>query len=62
MVEFSRLHLQEGHLAIMWRDTAFNYAYYLWFEDISVSTLLLLLNDLALNMTKGLGNICVGRI
>lgn len=36
MVEFSRTHLQEGHLAIMWKDTAFNYAYYLWFEDMTV--------------------------
>lgn len=37
MVEFSRLHLQEGHLNIMWKDTTFNYAYHLWFEDISGS-------------------------
>ncbi|KAG8320508.1 hybrid polyketide synthetase [Homalodisca vitripennis] len=33
MVEFSRTHLQDGHLAVMWKDTTFNYAYYLWFED-----------------------------
>lgn len=39
MVEFSRTHLQEGHLAIMWKDTAFNYAYYLWFEDMTGSPL-----------------------
>ncbi|XP_046688506.1 Hermansky-Pudlak syndrome 1 protein homolog, partial [Homalodisca vitripennis] len=30
MVEFSRTHLQDGHLAVMWKDTTFNYAYYLW--------------------------------
>ncbi|XP_049857861.1 Hermansky-Pudlak syndrome 1 protein homolog [Schistocerca gregaria] len=35
MVDFSRAHLQEGHLAIMWKDTTFNYAYFLWFEDAS---------------------------
>ncbi|CAH1399469.1 unnamed protein product [Nezara viridula] len=33
MVEFSRHHLLEGNLALMWRDTTFSYAYYLWFED-----------------------------
>jgi len=33
MVQFSRSHLQDGHLAVMWKDTTFNYAYYLWFED-----------------------------
>ncbi|XP_067012194.1 BLOC-3 complex member HPS1 [Anabrus simplex] len=37
MVEFSRRHLQEGHFAIMWKDTTFNYAYFLWFEDASGS-------------------------
>ncbi|PNF40203.1 hypothetical protein B7P43_G08272 [Cryptotermes secundus] len=37
MVEFSRAHLQEGHTAIMWKDTTFNYAYFLWFEDSSAS-------------------------
>nr|CAD7400669.1 unnamed protein product [Timema cristinae] len=37
MVDFSRSHLQEGHMAIMWKDTTFNYAYFLWFEDASVS-------------------------
>ncbi|CAG2054074.1 unnamed protein product [Timema podura] len=36
MVDFSRSHLQEGHMAIMWKDTTFNYAYFLWFEDASV--------------------------
>ncbi|XP_063221204.1 BLOC-3 complex member HPS1 [Bacillus rossius redtenbacheri] len=35
MVEFSRKHLQEGHFALMWKDTTFNYAYFLWFEDAS---------------------------
>lgn len=33
MIDFSRNHLQEGHLSIMWKDTTFNYAYFLWFED-----------------------------
>lgn len=37
MVEQSRIHLQEGHLSVMWKDTTFNYAYFLWFEDTSVS-------------------------
>ncbi|KAF6200439.1 hypothetical protein GE061_006742 [Apolygus lucorum] len=35
MVNLSQTHLQEGHLAIMWRDQSFCYAYYLWFEDLS---------------------------
>ncbi|KAG8224327.1 hypothetical protein J437_LFUL004283 [Ladona fulva] len=33
MVDFSREHLVEGHIAIMWKDNTFNYAYFLWFED-----------------------------
>lgn len=37
MVELSRAHLQDGHFALMWKDTTFNYAYFLWFEDASVS-------------------------
>lgn len=37
MVEQSRNHLQEGHFSIMWKDCTFNYAYFLWFEDNSVS-------------------------
>lgn len=36
MVEQSRMHLQEGHLSVMWKDTTFNYSYFLWFEDNSV--------------------------
>ncbi|XP_015585402.1 Hermansky-Pudlak syndrome 1 protein homolog isoform X1 [Cephus cinctus] len=39
MVENSRSHLQEGHLAVMWKDTTFNYSYFLWFEDSSGSPL-----------------------
>ncbi|EFN77101.1 Hermansky-Pudlak syndrome 1 protein-like protein [Harpegnathos saltator] len=35
MVEQSRMHLQEGHLSVMWKDTIFNYSYFLWFEDNS---------------------------
>ncbi|XP_065169466.1 BLOC-3 complex member HPS1 isoform X2 [Atheta coriaria] len=35
MINFSRAHLQEGHLSLMWKDTTFNYAYFLWFEDTS---------------------------
>lgn len=33
MVKFCRSHLQQGHLSMMWKDTTFNYAYFLWFED-----------------------------
>lgn len=40
MVELSRAHLQDGHFALMWKDTTFNYAYFLWFEDASVSRIL----------------------
>lgn len=39
MVKQSRMHLQEGHLSVMWKDTTFNYAYFLWFEDNSVRIL-----------------------
>jgi hypothetical protein len=39
MAEFSRTHLQEGHTALMWKDTTCNYAYFLWFEDSPASPL-----------------------
>ncbi|KAJ1525914.1 hypothetical protein ONE63_009103 [Megalurothrips usitatus] len=39
MVDLSRAHLQDGHFALMWKDTTFNYAYFLWFEDASGSPL-----------------------
>ncbi|KAF5295998.1 hypothetical protein FQA39_LY12770 [Lamprigera yunnana] len=39
MIHFSRNHLQEGHLSLMWKDTTFNYAYFLWFEDTSGTAL-----------------------
>ena len=35
MVEFARSHLAKGHLSLMWKDTTFSYAYFLWFEDSS---------------------------
>lgn len=37
MIDFSRRHLQEGHLSLMWKDTTFNYAYFVWFEDTTGS-------------------------
>ncbi|KAJ9592246.1 hypothetical protein L9F63_001247 [Diploptera punctata] len=37
MVDFARSHLQEGQTAVMWKDTTFNYAYFLWFEDGSAA-------------------------
>lgn len=43
MVEQSRMHLQEGHLSVMWKDTTFNYSYFLWFEDNSVCIVVLYL-------------------
>ncbi|KAK6624388.1 hypothetical protein RUM44_011247 [Polyplax serrata] len=39
MVDYSRSQLQEGHLSMMWKDTTFNYAYFLWFEKPSGSPL-----------------------
>ncbi|XP_057340070.1 BLOC-3 complex member HPS1 [Microplitis mediator] len=39
MVDHSRNHLQEGQFSVMWKDTTFNYAYFLWFEDSSGSPL-----------------------
>ncbi|CAB3366142.1 Hypothetical predicted protein [Cloeon dipterum] len=37
MVDFSRAHLVDGHISLMWKDTTFNYAYFLWFEGSSGS-------------------------
>lgn len=33
MVKFARNYLQDGNMALMWKDTIFNYAYFVWFED-----------------------------
>jgi len=33
MVKFAREHMQQGNFSLMWKDSAFNYAYFLWFED-----------------------------
>lgn len=33
MVEFARSHLSSGQHSVMWKDTTFSYAYFLWFED-----------------------------
>ena len=33
MVETSRSYLQKGHLSVIWKDEAFYYSYFLWFED-----------------------------
>lgn len=33
MVDISRTYLQKGHMAVMWKDVAFNYSYFMWFED-----------------------------
>lgn len=38
MVELSRSFLQKGHMAMMWKDYAFNYSYFLWFEDSNGTT------------------------
>ncbi|CAH1963927.1 unnamed protein product [Acanthoscelides obtectus] len=35
MVNFTREHVQEGNMSLMWKDSTFNYAYFLWFEDSS---------------------------
>ncbi|GJQ86235.1 hypothetical protein Trydic_g8935 [Trypoxylus dichotomus] len=37
MINFSRTHLEEGHLSLIWKDTTFSYAYFVWFEDTSGS-------------------------
>uniref|UniRef100_A0AAR5QHD7 Hermansky-Pudlak syndrome 1 protein homolog n=1 Tax=Dendroctonus ponderosae TaxID=77166 RepID=A0AAR5QHD7_DENPD len=39
MVTFAHSHLQEGHTAIIWKDTIFTYGYFLWFEDSSGDSL-----------------------
>ncbi|XP_055379285.1 BLOC-3 complex member HPS1 [Condylostylus longicornis] len=33
MVELCRYYLVKGHTSIMWKDTSYNYSYFLWFED-----------------------------
>uniref|UniRef100_A0A336LSK3 CSON015331 protein n=1 Tax=Culicoides sonorensis TaxID=179676 RepID=A0A336LSK3_CULSO len=35
MVEFSRQYLNKGHLNMMWKDVAFHYTYFMWFEDMN---------------------------
>lgn len=36
MINFAQNHLQEGNnMSLMWKDTTYNYAYFLWFEDVS---------------------------
>lgn len=35
MVELSRSYMNKGHLSMMWKDVAFNYTYFLWFEDLN---------------------------
>lgn len=35
MINFARKYLQTGTMLLMWKDTTFNYAYILWFEDDS---------------------------
>lgn len=35
MIKFARKNLHTGTLSLMWRDTSFNYTYFLWFEDHS---------------------------
>lgn len=35
----ARLYLQRGHLSLMWKDDAFYYSYFLWFEDANGSQL-----------------------
>lgn len=41
MVEFSRQHLKDGHFIVLWKDNTFTYSYFLWFEDQSVSDLII---------------------
>ncbi|KAL3277184.1 hypothetical protein HHI36_012535 [Cryptolaemus montrouzieri] len=33
LIDFALQHLQEGTMSLMWKDTTFSYAYFLWFED-----------------------------
>ena len=65
MVELSRAHLQDGHFALMWKDTTFNYAYFLWFEDASVSSRscdTTAESDLIISNKKLLNSVCSWRI
>lgn len=39
MINFARKNVSTGTLSLMWKDTSFNYAYFLWFEDYSGSPL-----------------------
>lgn len=38
MIAIAREFLQHGQNTIMWKDTSFNYAYFLWFEEMQAST------------------------
>lgn len=33
MVKTSQSYLHDGHLTLIWQDSAFYYSYFLWFED-----------------------------
>lgn len=33
MVKSAQSYLHDGHLTLVWQDTAFYYSYFLWFED-----------------------------
>lgn len=35
MVEIARNYLKKGQTTVMWKDKAFHYSYFLWFEDMS---------------------------
>nr|XP_023028272.1 Hermansky-Pudlak syndrome 1 protein homolog isoform X2 [Leptinotarsa decemlineata] len=35
MIDFARKYLQKGCMQLMWKDTTFHYAYFIWFEDNS---------------------------
>lgn len=35
MINFARQNLHTGTLSLMWRDSSFNYTFFLWFEDHS---------------------------
>ncbi|KAG5880595.1 hypothetical protein JTB14_002400 [Gonioctena quinquepunctata] len=35
LIDFARKYLQRGCMQLMWKDTTFHYAYFMWFEDTS---------------------------
>ena len=62
MVKFAREHMQQGHFSLMWKDSAFNFAYFLWFEDMAVSHLKTFCTTLAISLLFKMASFIEGNV